>query len=95
MDFRQLSQKNSLTSQAAEDKLTKSGIRETHCQKVYTAIRNHCNGGTSREIAEHTGLDHEQTRKRLYDLLDNQWIREGDARECEVTGQEMKTWYVL
>ena len=94
MDFSPASRKGQLTSQAAEDTITKSGYRAKQSQLVFTAIRCHCNGGTSREIAQAGNIEHQIVWRRLNDLAEHDFIRRGEPRKCTVSGRIVLTWWI-
>lgn len=99
IDFSQGYRKGQKTSKTADEKANKK-FKAKHSQLVYTAIRCYCNGGTAKEIAKKArekgvNLTDEQVHKRLHDLKDNEYLRNGDDRKCKVSGRICKTWWVL
>jgi hypothetical protein len=83
------------TSRIAEEFITKSGSRKSHCQIILTALRQH-NGSTSAELAQYTTLlNKEQVHKRMHDLTENEHIKRGDKRICNVKGSLCCTWWLL
>ena len=70
-------------------------MKATQCQQVYTALRNHCNGGTAQEIAAAANMPIKVAKKTLPTLKARDHIREGQPRKCNVTGNIAKCWYVL
>jgi predicted HTH transcriptional regulator len=83
------------TSQIAEENITSSGKRQRHCQIILTALRQH-NGSTSAELAQYTPLlNKEQVHKRMHDLVENEYIKRGDKRICNVKGSLCCTWWIL
>ncbi len=92
------SRNNQGTSQAAEKDITDSGIRETHYQTVYTALRR-ITGATTLELAAKIGsLEEKQVRKRLCDLIESDLIRRGDESEkriCEVSARKVLTFWII
>ncbi len=68
-----------LTSYIAEDKLTKSGKRLTHCEIILEALRKR-NGSTTLELAGYLDgvLTDKQIWKRMNDLVEHKFIRRSD-----------------
>ncbi|HDY89123.1 MAG TPA: hypothetical protein ENH82_13540 [bacterium] len=96
MDFSPAHKKNQLTSKLADDNITSSGLKATHTQFVYTALRNHCNGGTFREIARHIPeIEPVAVMRRLNDLVEHELIRKGTPRKCKVSGRNCFTWWII
>ncbi len=95
MDFTQGFRSGQVTSKAADDSITKSGLKATQCQQVFTAVRNHANGGTMQEIAKAGKIDPSIVWRRLSSLRDNQYLRNGDNRKCNVSHRLSKTWFVI
>ncbi len=64
------------TSRIAEENITKSGRRKTHCLIILNALRRH-NGSTSAELAEYLNgiLTHPQVWRRRKDLMDNGYVK--------------------
>lgn len=99
LDFSPGHRKGQKTSQVADTEANKK-FKPKHSQLVYMAVRNHCNGGTAREITaagQKNGLeiDHGIVWRRLSDLRDNEYLRNGDPRECKILGRKCLTWYVI
>lgn len=95
LDFSPGHRKGQLTSKVTDDTITKSGLKATQFQQVYTAVRNFCNGGTAREIAEKGKVPHKVVWRRLHDLVEHEYIRAGEPRKCNVSGRFVKTWWLI
>ena len=95
MDFSPAHKKGQKTSQATDETIEK--MKATHCQKVYTAIRNGCNGGTAREIAAKIRMDSVEVTRRLNDLVENDYIQRSLKRErkCKISGRKSLTWWLI
>ena len=67
------------TSKTAEEKITKSGKRETHCQIILDCLSKH-NGSTTKELADYLIgiLRYDQIWRRMADLRENGYIRRND-----------------
>ncbi len=91
LDFSPGYRKGQLTSKLADD----TKLKATQCQYVYTAIRNFCNGGTSREIARFGKIPYDVVWRRMHDLVENEYIREGEPRKCTISGRMVKTWWLI
>lgn len=100
MVFQQGYRTGQATSEKADEEANEN-FKARHIQLVYKTIRCYKNGGTAKEIAK-AGREHginltdEQFHKRLYDLRDrkNPFLRNGDPRECEISGRVVLTWWL-
>ena len=86
------------TSEKADEDANEK-FKARHCQLVYTAVRCYCNKGTAREIAkagQDNGLEitHDMVWRRLHDLKDHEYLRNGDDRKSKISGRKVKTWFV-
>lgn len=93
LDFTQGYRPGQKTSQAADTEAN-AKFKARHAQLVYMAVRNHCNGGTAREIAKAGNTPHKIVWRRLHDLKDNEYLRNGERRKCEISGRLCKTWWI-
>lgn len=99
LDYSPGHRKGQETSKVADEKANKK-FKARHSQLVYMAVRNYCNGGTAREITKagrKKGLKitHEIVWRRLHDLRDNEYLRNGDNKKCEISGRLCKTWWLI
>ena len=99
LDFSIGYRKGQKTSQQADTEAN-SKFKARHAQLVYMAVRNHCNGGTAREIhaaakRHNLGIDHGIVWRRLHDLRDNGHLRNGEPRECEISKRKVLTWWII
>lgn len=82
------------TSRIAEEKITKSGKRQTHCQIILNTLRQH-NGSTTKELAatkELQGvLTHAQIWRRMNDLVEHEYIK----RNENIARDGYCTWWIL
>ena len=80
------------TSKIAEENITKSGKRKTHCDKVLKLLRQN-NGSTTKELAAVEGnkLTHAQIWRRMNDLVENGFIK----RNERITREGHCTWWIL
>jgi len=64
------------TSKKAEDKITKSGGRRTHCEIILSALRRR-NGSTAVELAYDLQgkLSYVQISRRRIDLIENGYVK--------------------
>lgn len=85
-----------LSSYEAEQRITKSGARQTQCEIVLDGLRRYPRH-TSAELARRLGLDRYMVARRLADLADE---KIGKARKiepgrtCGVSGKRAVTWEV-
>jgi hypothetical protein len=99
LDFSISYRKGQITSQAA-DVEANATFKARHCQLTYMAVRNYKNGGTAREIAK-AGQDngikitHDIVWRRLHDLKDNEYLRNGERRKCKISKRLCKTWWII
>ena len=98
LDFSIGYRKGQKTSQAADTEANAT-FKAHHTQFVYMAIRNYKNGGTAKEIAKAgrahgINLTDEQYHKRLHDLKDNEYLRNGERRKCKISGRLCKSWWL-
>jgi DNA invertase Pin-like site-specific DNA recombinase len=94
LDFSPGYRKGQKTSQIADTEAN-SKFKARHTQLVYMAVRNHCNGGTAREIAKAGNLPHRIIWRRLHDLRDNEYLINGKPRKCKISGRLCKTWWLI
>ena len=81
------------TSRAAEHRITATGQRRTHCDRVLSVVRRYpCM--TAIELLPWLGLTEYQVRRRLTDLKNMHRIRIAGTRRCGVKGTTMSTWEV-
>jgi len=85
---------DSYTSDLAEEKVTKSGIRQQQCRVVYELLQKH-NGFTSKELAKISKLDRYMIARRLPDLLGVGKVRKGQKRQCGVAHTLADTWFTV
>ena len=84
------------TSRIAEERITKSGRRQSHCSMILNCLREH-NGATSAELAQYIPLTKEQVHKRMHDLVENKYIKrcdKGEERICSVKRSFCCTWWI-
>ena len=98
LDFTIGYRKGQKTSQAADTEAN-AKFKARHTQMVYMAIRNYKNGGTAKEIAKAgrahgINLTDQQYHKRLHDLRDHEYLRNGERRKCNVSKRLCKTWWI-
>ena len=92
MDFSPATRKSHpCTSRIAEEKITKSGKRQTHCQKILYALKIH-NGSTTKELAGYLKgvLSHAQIWRRMNDLVEHDYIERND----KITRDGFCTWFL-
>lgn len=78
------------TSYLAEERHTRSGNRATNAEQVHGALLS-MPGAVASEIAERTGLDVVEVRRRLDDL--HKTGRAYQGRATKRTGRAQVTWY--
>lgn len=99
LDFTQGFRKGQKTSQAADTEAN-AKFKARHCQLIYMAVRNYANGSTAKEIGK-AGRDNginltdEQYHKRLHDLRDHEYLRNGERRKCKISKRLCKTWFLI
>ena len=81
------------TSHAAEHRITATGQRRTHCDRVLSVVRRYPRM-TAIELLPWLGLTEYQVRRRLTDLKNMHRIRIAGTRRCGVKGTTMSTWEV-
>lgn len=82
------------TSHEAARRVTESGVRQGHAERVLAAVRAHP-GMTSRELAGPTGLERHEVARRLADLANAGLVEQQDARPCSVGRGRAVTWRVI
>lgn len=83
------------TSRAAEQEHTASGQREHNIERVLRAVQM-ARGATADDIAEATGLDVYETRRRLSDLKNSGRLVQGSAvvrTNARGNSRPVVTWY--
>jgi len=85
---------DSYTSDLAEEKVTKSGVRQQQCRVVYELLQKH-NGFTSKELAHISKLDRHMIARRLPDLLGAGKVRKGQKRQCSIGRSLADTWFTV
>jgi len=109
LEYSQGYRKGQETSKIADEEATKK-FKATHCQIVNTIIKCFANGGTAREITKKgqdhikeiekaTGykdikITHEMVWRRLHDLRDHEYLRNGERRKCKISKRLCKTWWI-
>ncbi len=88
------------TSHIAEEELTKSGARLTHCEKIIEAMEDLAamrhTQSTGREIAQKSGMDYVAVMRRMNDLLNSGKVVKGQARTCQTDGKtKMVVWSLV
>lgn len=83
---------NPVTSKEAAESFEESGSRAEHMQIVKEAVFAHP-GLTSSELPKYTSLDQYQVRRRLSDLKNEHWIKQGEPRKCTVAKRRMVPWF--
>ena len=81
------------SSYEAEDRMNKSGKRETEQKIALEAVKNHP-GCTSAELARETGLDRAMLARRLPELRP-QYVYNGKTDCCRVNKTSAITWWVV
>lgn len=74
------------TSHVAEEKITKSGVRERHCDTVLQALKDH-DGSNYKELAQHLEgtLTPPQVWRRRKDLVNNNKVKvKGERNGCGI-----------
>jgi hypothetical protein len=88
------------TSRQAEARVTASGQRATHCERVLDAIRAEP-GSTSAELARYLGMERHEVARRCSDLLGSPerevptQAAKGAKRICDVSGRLAVTWHAV
>ena len=86
-------------SHVAAEKITESGARQTHCERILQAVRDLAKEGwkgvTGKEIAAKCGLDFVAVMRRLNDLRNSGELVKGAERVCRVDGKtSLTTWWM-
>lgn len=82
------------TSYLAEEQHTRSGRRATNTEAVATALRS-MPGAVASELAERTGLDVVEVRRRLDDLHKAGRVAQGKAKRRHAGHPAQVTWTVV
>ena len=80
-----------ITSAIAARRITRSGKRQTLCDICFDCIAS-SPGLTAGEIGEATGLGHGRVWRRLSDLKNDGWIKQGASRKWQ--GSLQVPWWV-
>lgn len=80
-----------LTSYKAEERITKSGKRQTQAERVLDALKRYPNR-TPGELSRDSGLDYYVIHRRLADLKANNLAHVTGRRECETGRGECQVW---
>jgi hypothetical protein len=97
IDFSKGYRRGQKTSKAADEEANKHKAKDS--ELVYKAVQR-CNGGTAREITaaaekHNLGIDHGVVWRRLHDLRDNDYLKNGEPRECKISKRKVFTWWVI
>ena len=70
------------TSRQAEERITKTGKRQKHCQIILNCLQLH-NGSTTKELAKYLSgtLTYAQIWRRRADLIHNEYIKIDGVRD--------------
>lgn len=79
------------TSHAAELEINQSGLRDRQALQVLEAVRQ-WPGRTSRELAAVSGLERHLVARRLPELRDAGFVRQGEIRRCAESHRLALTW---
>ena len=85
---------NPVTSFQAEAVINADGSRSTHLWTVLAIVRDKP-GLTTGEIGEASGLGQMETRKRLSDLKNAGYARQGSSRVWPQSGRQQSTWWPI
>ena len=85
---------DSYTSDLAEERVTKLGVRQEQCRIVYELLQKHI-GFTSKELAKISKLDRHMIARRLPDLLNVGKVRKGKKRKCSIARSLADTWFMV
>lgn len=80
------------TSHEAAEHITKTGARASQ-QRAVLALVEQWPGHTSAELAAKSTLDRWTVARRLPELRAVYFVKNGDARTCNITGRSGLTWY--
>ena len=81
-----------VTSHIAGDAIESSGHAEKQRLLALAAVQEFP-GLTATELEDKTGLDRYMLCRRLPELRDDMFVRNGNGRKCGVAGRLMQTWY--
>jgi len=80
------------TSQEAENAITASGSRASHCDQIYSVVEAEP-GLTAGQIGVMSGYGMHITSRRLADLKNRGRVRQGQPRVFEGSGRRQVTWW--
>ena len=80
-----------VTSVIAARKITRSGRRQTLCDICFDCLSENP-GLTAGEVGDKTGLGHLRVWRRLSDLKNQGWIKQGEPKKWE--GSMQVTWWL-
>jgi hypothetical protein len=81
-----------ISSHLAAHDIIASGTRTAHHRLISKAVVANP-GCTAAELAQHVGLSHVQTSRRMKECEGIGWISRGDLRTCKVGGRLAGTWW--
>jgi hypothetical protein len=80
------------TSREAASKIEASGEASNQRKRCLLAV-NENPGQTAAEIAQATGMERHVPSRRLPELRDVGLVKNGESRQCAVTGNSSMTWF--